>query len=90
MQAAGVLATSKAATRGVGEARKEREMAVNSLRHYAQILGQDDEVEEALAEGEQVLGFMAAPPSPASSARAKTATHEAMRRHRGSKDFDKT
>jgi Mg-chelatase subunit ChlD len=89
MQAAGVLATSKAATRGVGEARKEREVAVTSMRNYAQLLGQDDEVEETLAEGAQVLGFMAAP-SAAGSEKAKTAMHEAMRRHRGSKDFDKT
>jgi Ca-activated chloride channel family protein len=89
MQATGVLSTSRAATHGLREARRASEGAVDSLREYARLLGQD-EAEEALAEGEQVLRFMAAPHTSASIAKAKEAMNDAMRRHRGSKDFDKT
>jgi Ca-activated chloride channel family protein len=90
MHASSVLSTSRAATHGLTEAKQASEIAVVSMREYARRLGEDDEVEEELAERAQLLGFMAAPPSAAFSAKAKAATHDAMRRHRGSKDFDKT
>jgi Ca-activated chloride channel family protein len=90
MHASSVLSTSRAATHGLAQAKQASDGAVASMREYARRLGVDDEVEEELAERAQLLGFMAAPPSAASSAKAKAATHDAMRRHRGSKDFDKT
>jgi Ca-activated chloride channel family protein len=91
MQAAGVLSTSKAAARSPEKARQESKVALASMRAYAQLLGKDDEAEETLAKGEEILGFMAAPaPTPEASARAKAATYGAVRRQRGSKDFDKT
>ena len=88
MQAASVLATSKAATRGLGAARRQSEIDLASMRQYAALLGEDEAVAHALADSEQVLREMAAP-SPAARPRAKAATHAAMRRHRGSKDFEK-
>jgi Mg-chelatase subunit ChlD len=87
MQAAGVLATAKAATRSPGDARQESESAVASMRAYAARLGHDEEVDATLAEGAHVLNAMAAPAPDARA--AKSATHAAMQRHRGSKDFGK-
>jgi hypothetical protein len=89
MQAANVLSTSKAATRSRRDAQRESEVAITTMRQYASLLGEDDEVEEALAEGEQVLQAMAAP-SASFGVAAKAVTHDAMRRHRGSKNFDQT
>jgi Ca-activated chloride channel family protein len=89
MQATGVLATSKAATRSVQDAQQESATALSSMRKYAALLGEDKEAAETLAEGAEVLRFMAAPAAPAAKRQAKAATHAAMRRHRGSKDFDK-
>jgi hypothetical protein len=89
MQATGVLATSKAATRSVRDAQQESATALSSMRKYAALLGEDEEAAETLAEGAEILRFMAAPAAPAGKRQAKAATHAAMRRHRGSKDFDK-
>jgi len=89
MQATGVLATSKAATRSVQDAQQKSATALSSMRKYAALLGEDKEAAETLAEGAEVLRFMAAPMAPAGKRQAKAATHAAMRRHRGSKDFDK-
>ena len=89
MQATGVLATSKAATRSVQDAKQERDTSLSSMRKYAALLGEDKEAAETLAEGSEVMSFMAAPAAPAAKRQAKAATHAAMRRHRGSKDFDK-
>jgi Ca-activated chloride channel family protein len=88
MQAAGVLATSKAATRGVADAEREGDAALAAMRKYAEILGEDARKDEILAAGAQVMGFVSG--GARSPAKAKAATHAAMRRHRGSKDFDKT
>jgi len=84
MQDAGVLATSKAATRSPSEARQESEGALASMRAYANLLGEDEEANDALDEGAQVLHAMAAP---SRSGATKSATHAAMKRQRGSKDF---
>jgi Ca-activated chloride channel family protein len=89
MRAASVLSTSRAAAKSVREAEQESKVALASMRAYARLMGQDDEAEETLAQGAEVLGFVAAR-SPAASAKAKAATHEAMRRQRGSKDFGET
>jgi Ca-activated chloride channel family protein len=89
MQAASVLATSKAATRSVDDALRESGVAMGSMRRYTSLLGQDQEAEDTLAEGERMLRAITAPLS-APSAERKAATHVAMRRHRGSKEFDKT
>jgi Ca-activated chloride channel family protein len=87
MQSAGVLSTSKAATRSLRVARREGNAALDAMRKYAAILGEDDAKQEILAEGADVLRVMS---SGTLSGRAKAATHAAMRRQRGSKDFDKT
>jgi len=84
MQAAGVLATSRAATRSPGDAQQQSKERLGAMREYAALLGEDSEARRALADSERVLHEVAAA-APA----AKAATHAAMRRHRGSKDFDK-
>jgi Ca-activated chloride channel family protein len=84
MQSAGVLATSKAATRGAGEADREGKDALAAMRRYAAILGEDQAKEAILSAGAEAFGFVRG------GVRAKAATHAAMRRHRGSKNFDKT
>jgi hypothetical protein len=88
MQDASVLATTKAATRGSVEAQRKKKTELAAMSEYAALLGQDSEVAEELAESERVLRAVAAP-SVGTSGLAKKATHSAMRRHRGSKDFDK-
>jgi len=85
MQAAGVLATAKAATRGVDDARREGETAIAQMRQYAALLG-EEEAQELLAQDAQMLSAMAAP---APGVQAKEATFAAMRRQRGGKRFDK-
>ena len=87
MQAASVLATSKAAARSPGDARRRSEVELSTMRQYAALLGQDEGAAATLSESEEVLRAFSAP-SPAASPKAKEATHAAMRRHRGSKDFD--
>lgn len=89
MQAAGVLATSKAAMRGFSDAQRQSGIELETMRQYAALLGQDYEAAEMMQEGEHVLRAMAAPPSPAGQAQAKAATHAAIKRQRGSKDFGK-
>ena len=85
MQAASVLATSKAAARGAAEGREKREGELAAMTRYASLLGQDQEASQELAESERVLGVLSAP---AAGAPAKRATADAMRRQRGSKNFD--
>jgi Ca-activated chloride channel family protein len=85
MQAASVLATAKAATRGAADARREGEAAIAHMRQYAALLG--EEAQETLEQDAQMLSAMASPAAP--SAQFKAATYAAMRRQRGSKDFDK-
>jgi hypothetical protein len=85
MQAAGVLATSKAAARGVAEARKKQKGELAAMTRYAALLGGDEEASQELAESERVLGAMAAP---APGATSKRAMADATRRQRGSKNFD--
>jgi len=84
MRAAGVLATSRAATRGMDQARKQKQDQMAGLRSYAALLGEDEEGQNMLQESEEMLSDLAAP---APGAKAKQATHAAMRTHRGSKDF---
>jgi Ca-activated chloride channel family protein len=85
MQAAGVLATAKAATRGAADAQREGEAALAHMRQYAALLG--EEARELLEQDAQMLSAMALHSAPAT--RSKEATYAAMRLHRGSKDFDK-
>jgi len=85
MQDASVLATSKAATRSPSDARTKSAGALASMRAYANLLGEDEEVDAALDEGAQVLRAMAAPNR--SGTKTKSATHAAMKRQRGSKEF---
>jgi hypothetical protein len=87
MQAASVLSTSKAAARSPGSARQQGEVELAALRKYASLLGEDAGAAEALSESEQVLRAVAQP-SLTASPKAKAATATAMRRHRGSKEFD--
>jgi Ca-activated chloride channel family protein len=89
MQAASVLATSKAAARSEKDAREAHLHVMASMRRYATLLGEDDQVRDELEESNQVLGAMAAP-SDAFKSRLKAATHVAMQRTRGSKDFNKS
>jgi hypothetical protein len=49
----------------------------------------DVEKDEILAAGAQAMGFVSGRVRAAPD-KAKAATHAAMRRHRSSKDFDKT
>lgn len=85
MRAAGVLATSKAATQGMDKARAAGGLGMAGMREYASLLGEDREVGAMLEESEGLFRAMAAPaPSP----QAKKATYEAIKRQRGSKDFD--
>ena len=93
MQAAGVLSTARAASRGESEARRQSGVALASMRKYASLLGEDAETKEALSESKEVLQEIVASrsgtQSPAASrSRAKVATYAAMRTQRGSKDFD--
>jgi hypothetical protein len=83
MQAAGVLAVSRAATRSPGDAQQQSRERLGAMRGYAALLGEDGKAFGALADSEQVLREVAA-----AAPTAKAATHAAMRRHRGSKDFD--
>jgi Ca-activated chloride channel family protein len=85
MQAAGVLATSKAAARGAAEARKKQKGELAAMTRYAALLGEDEGAAQELAESERVLGAMAAP---APGAASKRAMADATRRQRGSKNFD--
>jgi Ca-activated chloride channel family protein len=87
MQAASVLATSKAATRSAGEARRTGEAGVAQIRQYAALLGEEEA--EALVEQDAQLMRAMASPAP-SDMRSKNALYAAMRRQRGSKDFDQT
>jgi len=87
MQAASVLATSKAAARSTTEARREGEAAMVQMRQYAALLG-EEEAQDLLEQDAQMLRAMASPA--ASGIQFKEATYAAMRRQRGSKDFDKT
>jgi Ca-activated chloride channel family protein len=87
MQSAGILATSKAATLGVSFRRQEGDAALSAMRKYARILGEDEAKESILAEGAQVMSFMSGG-TRVDQAKVKAATHAAMRRHRGSKDFE--
>jgi hypothetical protein len=86
MQAAGVLATSKAAARSATEARKQQKGELAAMTRYAALLGEDEEASQELAESERVLGAMAAP---APGAASKRAMADATRRQRGSKNFDR-
>ena len=87
MQAASVLVTSKAAARSAADARREGEAAVAQMRQYAALLG-EEEAQAWLERDAQVLRAMASPA--ASGIQFKEATYAAMRRQRGSKDFDQT
>ncbi len=87
LQAAGVLAASKAATRGAAAAQQQSQAEMETMRQYASLLGDAADVVAQLAESEKLLGRMAAP---APSAETKAAYFAAYRRHHGSKDFDST
>ncbi len=87
MQATGVLSTVKAATQGVQAARRQGGLHMASMQRYASLLGEDQEAGELLAQSKEVLDAMVAS---SASPLAKAATHAAMKRHRGSKDFDQT
>lgn len=86
MRASGVLATSKAATRGLAEARRESEVSLTTMRKYAALLGEDGEIADTLSETEELLKQVAEPRAEASDV-VKDATFVAMRRHRGTKAF---
>lgn len=90
MHAASVLSTSKAATRSPGAAQQASDDALAAIHRYAQLLGEDDEAAQSVAESEQVLRSMAAPPAPGMAMHAKMAMNEAVRRQRGSKNFDQS
>ena len=87
MQSVGVFSTSKAASLGAEEGREKGRSTMSRMRAYAARLGEKDkEAEEILDEGSQIMNnFMAA--SPQARRQAKSDTHAAMQRHRGSKDF---
>lgn len=87
LRAAGVLATSRAATRGHAAAQEQSELELTGMRRYADLLGADPAGAQAVAESAEALAAVARPG--AGRARAKAATHAAMRTHRGSKDFDR-
>jgi Ca-activated chloride channel family protein len=86
MRASGVLATSKAATRGLAEARRESKVSLAAMRKYAMPLGDDVEVADTLSETEALLKEIAEPRAKTSDV-LKDSTGLAMRLHRGSKDF---
>jgi Ca-activated chloride channel family protein len=86
MQAASVLATSKAAARSAAEAQRTGEAAIAQIRRYASLLG--EEAQDILAQDAQMMHAIASPAEP--GLRLKEATYAAMRRQRGSKDFDQT
>jgi secreted protein with Ig-like and vWFA domain len=86
MRASGVLATSKAATRGLAEARRESEVSLATMRKYAMPLGDDVEVADTLSETERLLREIAEPRAETSDLLKET-TSLAMRLHRGTKDF---
>jgi Ca-activated chloride channel homolog len=85
MQAVGVLAVTRAATRSPGDAQQQSQERLGAMREYAALLGEDGQALGAIADSERALREVAAA-SPA----AKAVTHAAMRRHRGSKDFDQS
>jgi len=87
MRASGVLATSKAAARSLDAARRQSEVSLATMRKYAALVGEDDEIADTLSETEEILKEMAEPRAEASDV-AKDASFVAMRLHRGSKDFD--
>jgi Ca-activated chloride channel family protein len=89
MQAAGVLATSKAATRSLNEARERGDAELATLRQYAALLGEEEEIADTLSESEYLFGVMVEVHNAASPMK-KAATASAIRRHRGSKDFSNT
>lgn len=89
MQSAGVLATSKAATRSIQEAQQQSKAEIETMRRYASLLGEDAQAAEVMREGEQVLGLMASADAFAQP-QAKAATYRATQKQRGSKDFDAT
>jgi hypothetical protein len=89
MEAASVLATSKAASRSAKAALRESKAAVASMRSYAALLGDDPQVTATLDERARMLRAIA-DPSPEFRSAAKAATYTAMRRQRGSKDFGET
>ena len=88
IQASGVLATSKAATRSLAEARRQSEVSLAMMRKYAALLGEDVEVTDTLSETERLLKEIAEPRAETSGLVKETASL-AMRRHRGTKDFGK-
>jgi Ca-activated chloride channel family protein len=85
MQATGVLSTARAAAKNLDEARRHSGLQLANMEKYASLLGRDHIAEEMLAESKQVLGAVA---MRATSPQTKAATHAAMKRHRGTKDFD--
>jgi hypothetical protein len=88
MQASGVLATSKAATRSLGEARRQSEVSLATMHKYAVLLGEDAEVARTLSETGELLKEIIEPRAETSGL-IKETTHLGMRLHRGSKDFGK-
>jgi hypothetical protein len=88
MQASGVLATSKAATHSFAAAQQQSEVSLATMRKYATLLGEDGEIADTLSKTEALLKGIAAQRTEASR-EAKETTYFAMRRHRGTKDFDK-
>ena len=89
MQAASVLSASRAATRGGALGAREVQAAEASIRKYASVLGDDPARERIVAASAEALGF-ASGRVRAPGDKAKAATYAALRRIRGSKDFDKT
>lgn len=87
MQAASVLTTAKAAAQSPAEARRSGEEAIAQMRQYASLLG-EEEARDLLEQDAQLLRTMASPA--AFGIQSKQATYAAMRRQRGSKDFDQT
>ena len=86
VQASGVLAASKAATRSLDEAQRQSEVLLATMRKYAAPLGEDGEVVDTLSKAKVLLQEIAAPRAEASDV-IKETTHLAMRRHRGTKAF---
>jgi hypothetical protein len=87
MQATGVLSTARAAAKNLDEARRHSGLQLANMEKYASLLGRDHVAEEMLAESKQVLGAVA---MRAASPKTKAATHAAVKRHRGTKDFGNT
>jgi len=84
MQARSVLGHARAAaTLGIAAAGKTARLSIAELQNYAALLG-EERAKQVAANQEQTLHAMAATPSA-----AKASVHEAFRRHRGTKSFDK-